>query len=197
MRKRVKGILGLNTVKAFIVVLLALAIIAVVTLIVLGQLASESLISQVGVTVSNSTYNITLTSMNETAQDILAYSAYNSPACTNHLVTNSSDGELLTSGNYTLTNNGCSIASSADAGVWNNTIVNVSYDFSYRRRDQIGNVVQNTSTGITSFFGNSITYFALLGVVVIILIISLVVVVVNKFGGSGSTGGMSRNQPTV
>jgi uncharacterized membrane protein YjgN (DUF898 family) len=99
--KRMKGILGLNTVKAFIVVLLSLAIIAVVTLIVLGAILNANI---------------------------------------------SPSGSAAANGTET--------------------------------------IISNVSTGITNFFGNSLTYFALLGVVVIILIISLVVVVVNRFGGS-------------
>ena len=100
-----KGILGLNTVKAFIVVLLSLAIISIVTLVVLGALQNA---------------------------------------------------QITTAG------------SAADNGT--------------------KGIIANVSTGIISFFNNSGTYFALLGVVVIILIISLVVVVVNRFGG-GAEGG--------
>lgn len=103
-----KSILGLNTVKAFIVVLLSLAIIGVVTLIVLGSIQSANI----------------------------------APA-------------------NSLADNGTK------------------------------SIVANVSNGISSFFGNAVTFFALLGVVVIILIISLVVVVVNRFGGEGgSTGTM-------
>ena len=106
-QKTKKSILGLNTVKAFIVVLLSLAIIAIVTLVVLGALANANI----------------------------------------------------------------SPANSASANGTNA-------------------IIQNVSTGIVSFFTNSGTYFALLGVVVIILIISLVVVVVNRFGGTAEGGAL-------
>ena len=52
-----KGILGLNTVKAFIVVLLSLAIIAVVTLIVLGAISNAN-ISPAGSAAANGTTGI-------------------------------------------------------------------------------------------------------------------------------------------
>ena len=96
-----KSILGLNTVKAFIVVLLSLAIIGIVTLVVLSAIQNANIVTS-GSTVDNQTKAIT----------------------------------------------------------------------------------NNVSGGISTFFGNAGTFFALLGVVVIILIISLVVVVVNRFGGS-------------
>jgi len=112
LKQRKKSVLGLNTVKAFIVVLLSLAIIAIVTLIVLSAIQNANIV---------------------TAGSVVA--------------------------------------------------------------NQINATVNNVSTGITSFFGNSSTFFALLGVVVIILIISLVVVVVNRFGGD-STGGTNQ-QPSL
>ena len=103
MRKK-RSILGLNTVKAFIVVMLSLAIIGIVTLIVLGAISDANITANTNVTQGT------------------------------------------------------------------NAIIN------------------NVSQGIQAFFSNSVTYFALLGVVVIILIISLVVVVVNRFGGGNTAG---------
>jgi hypothetical protein len=101
-----KSILGLNTVKAFIVVMLSLAIIGVVTLVVLGAISSANITTNVA-------------AINGTTS-----------------------------------------------------------------------IIGNVSNGVTSFFSNAGTYFALLGVVVIILIISLVVVVVNRFGGESSGGAL-------
>ena len=52
-----KGILGLNTVKAFIVVMLSLAIIGVVTLVVLGAIQNAN-ITTAGSLASNGTNTI-------------------------------------------------------------------------------------------------------------------------------------------
>ena len=52
-----KGILGLNTVKAFVVVLLSLAIVGVVTLVVLGALNNTN-INPAGSQAANGTDNI-------------------------------------------------------------------------------------------------------------------------------------------
>ena len=43
LKQKKKGILGLNTVKSFIVVMLSLAIIAVVTLVVLGAIQGANI----------------------------------------------------------------------------------------------------------------------------------------------------------
>ena len=48
------------------------------------------------------------------------------------------------------------------------------------------NVIDNATSGIESFFGNTATWLALLSVVIIILIISAVIVVVNRFGQQGA-----------
>ena len=50
-------------------------------------------------------------------------------------------------------------------------------------------ITSNVSSGITSFFGNTGTIFAILVVVVIILAISIIIAVVSRFGG-GRTGGV-------
>ena len=57
IKSKKKSILGLNTIKAFIVVLLSLAIIGVVTLVVL-QALNDSSITTAGSTAANGTANI-------------------------------------------------------------------------------------------------------------------------------------------
>jgi hypothetical protein len=188
MKKRnYKGILGLNTVKAFIVVILALAIIAVITLIVLGSLSTETMVTMGGRPIEIVVTNETTSSITQVPQN-LKYATENSIVCSDFLIVNSSEGILISSTNYTATSS-CTIAITSGANMsFNNSDWLVSYTANYKNRDEIQGVVANTSTGIIGFFGNSLTFFALLGVVVIILIISLVVVVVNRFGGEGGMG---------
>ena len=57
LQKNKKSILGLNTVKAFIVVMLSLAIIGVVTLIVLGAIQNAN-IATAGSSAANGTASI-------------------------------------------------------------------------------------------------------------------------------------------
>lgn len=44
-------------------------------------------------------------------------------------------------------------------------------------------IMNNITGGVTSFFGNAGTWFALLAIVIIILVIAVVIVAVNRFGG--------------
>jgi hypothetical protein len=182
-----KSILGLNTVKAFIVILLSLAIIAIVTLVVLGSLNTPSILATTGLAISGSVDNESLTpSASYTlAKGAIANTA--SQVCTLGLIYNASN-TLIASGNYSVS--GCVLSNATQActgcspNAWK-----VSYTYTYKDGTGAGGVIANVSNGVIAFFGNTSTYFALLGVVVIILIISLVVVVVNRFGGEGMGGG--------
>jgi len=182
MKQTKKSILGLNTVKMFVIVLLAVAIIGVISLVVLGALNSPQLQSTTGIVKSGTTVNQTYGVVNETSQTLNAtFAGYNSLSCTPILAINSTDSVVINAPNYTYS--GCNIAFNGGTAFFNNTAWKITYSWSYRADNGAAAVTQNVSSGIISFFNNSGTYFSLLGVVVIILIISLVVVVVNRFGG--------------
>jgi lipoprotein signal peptidase len=55
--------------------------------------------------------------------------------------------------------------------------------------NQTSNILNNITTGTSSFFSNVGTWFSLLAVVIIILIIAIVIFAVNRFGG-GRGGGL-------
>lgn len=56
-------------------------------------------------------------------------------------------------------------------------------------RNQTTAIFVNTTTGISNFFSNTGTWFALLAVTIIILIITIVIFAVQRFGG-GNRGGL-------
>ena len=179
-----KSILGLNTVKLFIVVMLSLAIIAIVTLVILGALSSSTVLptptgtyTEVNKFINSSGFTLAKASVGGFANPSISS------------VVNATDGVVVAAGNYTL-NTTSGLLTNATATTWAN--VNVTYTYQYTSSQQYGvsGITGNVSNGITGFFANATTYFSLLGVVVIILIISLVVVVVNRFGGSASEGSL-------
>ena len=181
-----KSVLGLTTVKAFIIVLLALAIIGIVSIVILGFFSTSTFVAQSGVITSAGIANETLTTVTETGEN-LAVANYNSVSCTINQVINGSN-TIIGTGNRTVSN--CNLASSG-TGKLNNTNWLVTYSYTYRSDNGASGIGNNVSNGIVSFFSNASTYFSLLGVVVIILIISLVVVVVNRFGGESSEQGIN------
>ena len=189
MEKNYKSILGLNTVKAFIVVMLSLAIIGVVTLIVLGSLRNTGIVpaGSLSATVVNESGWINSSGYTlDTASTV----GFTSPVIVTAI--NGTDGQVIVAANYTVSAAG--VVTNASAIVWNPANITYTYSYDSTLRNDVGSVISNTSSGITGFFANSGTFFALLGVVVIILIISLVVVVVNRFGG-GREG--SSEQPSL
>ena len=187
LNQKLRSILGLETVKAFIVVLLALAIIGIVALIVLGTITTNSVISQTGLSMTRN-FNETLSSVTEVQRDLTCNKEVNA-ACSNVVVVNNTDNRVILEGNRTLSN--CQISYTTpnqSSGVYNNSIWRISGTCVYRDSSSQG-ITNNVSSGIISFYNNAPTFFALLAVVVIILIISLVVVVVNRFGGVSTMGG--------
>ena len=184
MKKDYKSVLGLNTVKAFIVVMLSLAIIGVVTLVVLGAINS----SQLNIKTDSTTLSVN-TSTVKIMNFSTSYTVSTNSNCqlTISKISNSTSTTACATSDYTVS--GCTITPLVSAStVCNNTIWYIAGQ--YKDTRSIDSVISNTSNGITSFFSNAGTYFALLGVVVIILIISLVVVVVNRFGGESSGGAL-------
>ena len=179
-----KSILGLNTVKAFIIVLLVIAIISIVTLVILGAITSPTFVQNTGATISGTNVNETLTKVNETAQS-LTVSTQIGDSCTIIQAVNASNGYVISSTNYTTANGACTIALNSSQPTFNNTLWKVTYSFTYKDPSTTY-ITSNVSSGLLGFFSSSTTFFALLAVVVIILIISLVVVVVNRFGGEGT-----------
>lgn len=53
-----------------------------------------------------------------------------------------------------------------------------------QEQNDTNDIVANISDGLTDFFGNTTTIFAILVVVVIILAISIIIVAVSRFGGT-------------
>jgi hypothetical protein len=190
MKQKTKSILGLNTVKAFIIVLLSLAIIAVVTLVVLGAIQNANIIASA---TGSATNEKTSSVIKDAPVNLGVLSlGYTNPVCSVSSVVNSTSNTPIGAVNYSLSSNGCAIAwlntTSPTTGGLNNSYWNVTYSYTYNSAGQNGvnGIVGNTSSGMIAFFTNAGTYFSLLGVVVIILIISLVVVVVNRFGGENA-----------
>lgn len=171
-----KGIMGLDTAKAFIVGLLGLVIVGVLTMVIFGALTDTTLVGPD--TESGSVTNETGAYINATGYtlDKASETGFSSPAIT--AAYNYTDNTLIGSGNYTV----------SDAGVVTNTTttnydnVSISYTYNYETTSNEEKVVNNASSGISDFFSNTSVWLSLLGVVIIILIIAAVVSVVNRFG---------------
>jgi len=174
-----KGVLGLDTVKVFMISILALAVIGVAIIIVLNTLDESDVVREGK---SGTNLNDTLTTVAESGEYLTNYTL-ESAVCTVTYVQNASSAEVISSGNYTTSN--CFIYYSGDDLTYNNSNWNVSYTYTYDLNYAEG-IQENVTEGIVDFFSNTTTLFAILVVVVIILAITIIILAVGKFGeGNG------------
>ncbi len=154
-----KGIVVFNLI-------LVAGFLGLVWLIIYGNLSGNLGFSQDSLTVGNET--ITL----QGAGDIPATAdSRTNGALSSIVMTNATGGELITSANYTVT--GVTILSSGDINLYNNTNVNVSYVVTFDSTGQINTeaVIDNLTSGVTTFFGFSVTWFTIIALVILITIL--------------------------
>jgi len=178
-----KAQLNLNTVRTVMIAFLTLAIIAVAIVLGISELRD------VAETIDTSTVTLTADQTNSvvnetgTFVDTTSSTARNCVLTATTVVNNS--GTSIPSTNFTVS--GCRISYAGTLNdPFNNTQWNVtgSYVFSNPTSNDVST---NISSGVTEFFDDTNTIFAILIVVVIILAIAIIISVVSRFGG-GSAG---------
>ena len=177
-----KGILGLDTVKAVMLVLLTLAILVITSFVILGYLQTSVETADLS---NGAVFNkSTATVVNGTG----AYVTGTTPTIYRNCLlsitsTTSPNGSVIASSDYSIT--GCLIKAPEVNATYNNTIWYVNGTFTYDQ-PYTNNVVGNITTGSTNFFAQVPTFFVLLGVVVLILIIAIVIIAISRFREEGS-----------
>ncbi len=88
---------------------------------------------------------------------------------TNVVIINATGGEIITSANYTITGVVITNATAEYGG----TNVNVSATVTYDSTGQINTeaVIDNLTSGVTTFFGFSVTWFTIIALVILITIL--------------------------
>ena len=168
-----KGVLGLDTVKAVMITFLILAVIGI-TLILTG--VSLRTVAD-DVDVGSGYVNETTGFINSTGYTLAqASSGYRNFVQSITNIYNETDGKVILSGNYTLTGN---VITNATTTTWSDTFIIYTWTYSEDTTDAI---VGNVSDSMVDFFGNTTTIFAILIVVVIILSISIIIAAVSRFG---------------
>jgi phage shock protein PspC (stress-responsive transcriptional regulator) len=117
------------------------------------------------------------------------------PSVSNVVVINATGGEVITSGNYTLTSTTIT-GSETMTLLYNGTGVNVSYTTSFDSTGKISTegVISDLSGGFGTFFGFSNTFFTIAAIVLLIFmlvgLLSIVMMIAkgSKKGGSGYEG---------
>lgn len=176
-----KGVMGLDTAKAFIIGILTLVILGVLAMVILVQLNSTSLVNPDTNIVTNETDGF----VNSTSYTLNYANVGTAGSFAITGLINGTSGLTIPLGNATVSSAG--VVTNATEVNWNN----VSISYTYQTPSNTQNVITNATSGLSSFYSSTAVWLSLLGVVIIILIIASVVVVVNRFG-SNST----RSQPS-
>jgi len=186
MKLNKKGQLGLDTVKVVMITFMVMAVIAVA--IILATSAVRDVADKTNTLTGeskNTTVNLTdsraLTEVTLKRNALIRLSTV--------IVTNVTTNAHIPTTNYTITSTGYISPKDlfTQSGV-NATNVNVSFTYDYPNPQQTA-IVDNVSSGVTGFFSNTGTIFAILVAVVIILAIAIIIAVVSRFGSGGGLGG--------
>ncbi len=186
--KNRNGVLGLDTVKAVMIIFLTLAVVGVSVILALTSLqgpVSQSIDSSTANAQVNNelgaylnTTGYTLSGYNSTWSSIQIISVYANISGTSYLVPST---------NYTISSSGVLTNATLvpSASEYNNAKVSYSYNYLYDN-GRTNAIVGNVSEGIVTFFGSAGTIFSILVVVVIIMSISIIIWAVGKFGDNAN-----------
>ena len=184
-----KGVLGLETAKAFLVLLMIVAIIVVAGIILMSELSTNSLadVQQATVHITNASTESTAVCGNTTACYVDGTRALDNCVLTVtqiHNATTTADFPASTA-NYSVS--GCQLTGTPASTEWLEGVWRVTGYYDHTSDEGIENTMQNVSGGFRDFFDNASAWFSLLAIVVIIMIIAIVIITVNRFG-SGESG---------
>ena len=186
----------MNVVKTSMIAFLVLAVIGITIVLSLTELrdVTEKIDQTSGVLTTVATSTVVNTSGGAFPTGLTA----NTRACSLSVTTffNSTNPAITyNAGNFTIT--GCSIGTTAtaEAGIDGFT-VSMNGTFTNANAD-VNDLTRNVTSGVTKFFDDTGTIFAILIVIVIILSIAIIIGVVSRFGGgdgaSGSASGSGTN----
>jgi hypothetical protein len=158
-----------------------LSIGVAIIVLVLVLVISQELRDTDTISAANSGFNDneTLTTVTEAGENVEAISEPGAN-CNILIATNSTGGEIISSGNYTTSNNACTILA-VSTSTYNNTDWNVSYTFTFG--DEAYTSANKSLVGLGTF-GDFVS------IIVLALVAGIVLgIIFGVFGGLGGTGG--------
>jgi len=182
--KNDKGVAGLTLLLSIVVMLFVIGL-----LIMIFALMGNGLEDSVDVSTSVSVVNETLTSVEETGED-LAGSPFKNSACAVTIITNATGNLVISTGNYTATN--CNIVFSGESGSHvNNSNWNVTYTYVYDDIGEAGLIINDTILAL----GGTIDWFDIFIVIsAMVVLILLTVMIITSIRGSGLIASCGGNQ---
>lgn len=189
-----KGVLGFDTVTAFIVLVLIVAVTAIAAFLAVSVLQTP--VDNENTLSFGPIVNETGAYLNQTGYTITGATLANFSG--SFVVTNVWNSTTAGLGYYNLSIPAANFSAEAATGILRNgtanpgQYTNVSFTYTYaylgKASTQTTSLINNLTSGTTDFFSNASTFFTLLGVVVILLIIVLVLIAIRRFEGGTSPG---------
>lgn len=196
-----RGILGLETVGAVIIMLLILAVIAIAAFLALDSLLNSGAVSTTRLVNNFAGFGNETITLNDTPTQPATVNGLVGITYTNLIVSNATNNTLadtvVTTGNFTVNVDGA--LTTTGFAPFNGTTVNVSASsFTNTIPSYEVDLVGNVTNGTAEFFANIPTVMVILGAVVIILAVVLIILAVGRIsggaretdlGGGGSSAG--------
>ena len=183
--KNKKGVLGLETVSAVIILLLVLAVIAVASFLALDALLNSGAISTTRTVNNFAGFTNDSFVLNETPTQPATVSGLFGVNYSDLIVVNASDDNLTLSGNFTINLDGA--FATVLSGENNGSTISVTASAFTNTVDSDSKVlVSNVTNGTTEFFTSVPTIMTILGAVVIILAVVLIILAVGRISGGAS-----------
>ena len=177
--KQDKGVAGLTILLSLIVMLFIIGLIVMIFALMSSSLATATYDTT---TVSNEASFI-----NSTTDTLANLGADGNPTVT--LVTNTSDGVVIASGNYTVT---AGVITNATATTW--SAVNVTY--TYEASNTGTDAINETSSAISSV-SDWFSIFIVIGAMVVLILLTVIIITAIRGSGMIQGGSTSAGQQNV
>jgi hypothetical protein len=184
MREKLKtdrGVAGLTILLSLVVMLFVIGLLVMIFSLMGGEL-SNAVYTDVALT-----KNQTNTYLNATASTVLSTTGYINPINLRDVVIrNATTNTVISSGNYTVYPNFTIIKTTA-GGNWSN--VNITFTFNYGESNTATNVINETTSGISSVT-DWYPIFIVIGAMVVLILLTVIIIVAIRGSGmmAGGTG---------
>ena len=184
--KQDKGVAGLTILLSLIVMLFIIGLIIMIFTL-MGNKMRDATYDTTTVAISNLT---TSGVVNETGIVLTGLSNVKDCSVTPTIVTNATDGVVITSANYTTT--GCSMVYAGD-GDYNNTLWNVTGTYTWSADNKATDVMNETVVGISNVT-DWFSIFIVIGAMVVLILLTVIIINANKGSGMIEGGTTSARQ---
>jgi hypothetical protein len=181
-----KGVFGLTAIQQFFAIILGLALLAYIIVIILGVLGGTTILAKTSATTYNETGWLNDTKGTYTLSTaITGLGGFANPS----IRYVKEVALVIPVANYTF-NTATYGFTNATLTAYQSVNITYSYDLYTAYQNRLDTILQNTSSGVTGFFGAISPIYAILAILIIILILVVLVRVVQAPGARSEEVGL-------